>query len=174
MDVITMHRTVGLITGMCGDGGNDCGALRIAHAGVSLSEADASLVSPFTSQTKSAASCVDLLREGRASLHTSFACYKFLITYGQLFSILKLICFWYGVIMCNLKYLMIDGVAVLTLSYTMTLSQPLKKLGKDRPTSSLLGPVTVTSVLGMQESTNPSKCGTTDRSGGFPKAPNQR
>lgn len=53
MLVANMHRDSGLIVGMCGDGGNDCGALRTAHAGIALSEAEASVVSPFTSQDKS-------------------------------------------------------------------------------------------------------------------------
>ena len=72
---VQMHIEKGLIVGMCGDGGNDCGALRAAHAGIALSEAEASVVSPFTSKTKSIASVVDLLKEGRASLATSFAGY---------------------------------------------------------------------------------------------------
>jgi len=43
------------------------------------------------------------LREGRAALHTSIASYKFLITYGLLFSVLKLACYYYGVIMCQVR-----------------------------------------------------------------------
>lgn len=38
---------------------------------------------------------VELLREGRAALHTSFACFKFLIIYGLSFSILKLCSNWW-------------------------------------------------------------------------------
>ena len=46
-----------LCVGMCGDGANDCGALRTAHAGISLSEAEASVASPFTSKVDNI-SCV--------------------------------------------------------------------------------------------------------------------
>ena len=39
---------------MCGDGANDCAALKLANAGVSLSDSEASVAAPFT------ASCGDI------------------------------------------------------------------------------------------------------------------
>ena len=45
---------------------------------------------------------------------------------------------------------MIDCVAVIVLSYAITLSFPNEALKPERPTSSLLGAETVASVMGMQ------------------------
>ena len=53
VQVCNLFRDADLVIGMAGDGGNDCGALRAAHAGVALSDAEASVVSPFTSKSKS-------------------------------------------------------------------------------------------------------------------------
>merc|ERR1719162_1021408 len=75
--VIENHQKRGWVVGMAGDGGNDCGALRAAHVGLALSDAEASIVAPFSSgetygtEEKSLRAVPDLLRYGRATLQTN-------------------------------------------------------------------------------------------------------
>ena len=62
---------------MCGDGCNDCGALKTAHAGISLSMAEASVAAPFTSRNVHIGCIPYLIREGRATMVSAFASFKF-------------------------------------------------------------------------------------------------
>lgn len=48
-DVIDHYEKIGFVTTFCGDGANDCGALKRASVGMSLSDLEASVASPFTS-----------------------------------------------------------------------------------------------------------------------------
>jgi cation-transporting ATPase 13A3/4/5 len=49
-ELVKRQQDLGFCVCMCGDGANDCGALRAANAGISLSETEASVASPFTSK----------------------------------------------------------------------------------------------------------------------------
>ena len=75
-------QALGYYVGMCGDGANDCGALKSAHAGISLSEAEASVASPFTSKQPNISCVPTLIREGRTALVTSFGVFKYMATYS--------------------------------------------------------------------------------------------
>ncbi|KAM4609747.1 polyamine-transporting ATPase 13A2 isoform 2-T2 [Polymixia lowei] len=122
--------------GMCGDGANDCGALRAADVGVSLSEAEASVASPFTSKSDNI-SCVPLLiREGRCSLVTSFSLFRYMALYSliQFCSVLVL----YTTNLGDLQFLFFDLVLVTLLAIVMGRGGPSEEVHPRRPSASLL------------------------------------
>ncbi|KAI9295343.1 hypothetical protein K502DRAFT_324376 [Neoconidiobolus thromboides FSU 785] len=148
VDCINLHMERG-VTAMCGDGGNDCGALRAAHVGIALSEAEASIVSPFSSSFRSVASCVELLRQGRAALATSFAGYKYLIMYGEIMAWLKIPSFYFSVSVSENIWIAVDAFIAIGMTLAISQSKAAIKLSPYRPTARLLGPETLCSTIGQ-------------------------
>ncbi|KAJ3115397.1 hypothetical protein HDU96_000702 [Phlyctochytrium bullatum] len=136
------------VTAMCGDGGNDAGALKASHAGIALSEAESSVVSHFSSRNRSVFACVELLKEARCSLDISFASYKYLIMYGEVLTFLGLIQYYFVVNLSQAMWVLIDGTTV-PLSWALTMARPAPRLARTRPTARLLGPETIISVCGQ-------------------------
>ena len=71
-ELVERLQALGYTVGFCGDGANDCGALKAADVGISLSEAEASVAAPFTSNTPDISCVIEVIKEGRAALVTSF------------------------------------------------------------------------------------------------------
>ncbi|XP_069830495.1 probable cation-transporting ATPase 13A4 isoform X2 [Dendropsophus ebraccatus] len=133
--------------GMCGDGANDCGALKMAHAGISLSELEASVASPFTSKIPNI-ECVPLLiKEGRNTLITSFSIFKFLTMFQFIGIICILFLFWKQTLLGNYQYLMQDLAINITVTLTMSLNHPAVKLAPYRPSGQLLSPPLLLSIF---------------------------
>lgn len=148
VDCVQLHMLRGMV-GMCGDGGNDCAALRAAHAGVALSDSDASVVSPFSGRSKSVQSVADLLCNGRAALATSFASFKYMLVYGLVLSLNGLCRNYINVNFSEVCWILLRGMIVLVVGAAISFSRPRNKMKKHTPTSSLIGPTTLFSLAGQ-------------------------
>lgn len=83
-ELVEKLQSIDYTTGFCGDGANDCGALKAADVGISLSEAEASVAAPFTSRVFDITCVPEVIREGRAALVTSFSCFKYMSLYSAI------------------------------------------------------------------------------------------
>ena len=95
---------------MCGDGANDCGALKAAHVGVSLSEAEASVAAPFTSAVPNISCIPSLVREGRLDITTTILFSKYTIVIPRCALVTS-----FGVFKYMALYSMIQFASVLIL-----------------------------------------------------------
>ncbi|XP_018321676.1 probable cation-transporting ATPase 13A3 isoform X2 [Agrilus planipennis] len=138
----------GYYVGMCGDGANDVGALKAAHVGISLSEEESSVASPFTSKETNISCVVHIIREGRAALVTSFGVFKFMVCYSlaEFTSVIIL----YGVDsnLTSLQFLFIDVFLGLQFASVFGKTRAYKgPLCKTPPKSSLLGFTPLMSII---------------------------
>ncbi|XP_030015229.1 probable cation-transporting ATPase 13A3 [Sphaeramia orbicularis] len=145
--LVEVLQSINYTVGMCGDGANDCGALKRAHSGISLSELEASVASPFTSSTSNISCVPNLIREGRAALITSFCVFKFM----ALYSIIQYlsVCLLYSIPsnLGDFQFLFIDIAIILIIAFTMSLNPAWKELVWRRPPSSLISGPLLFSVL---------------------------
>merc|ERR1719482_1495513 len=152
--VVQNFQHQGLVVGMVGDGGNDCGALRAAHVGLALSDAEASIVAPFSSGaeygtgSKSLKALGHLMRYGRATLATNTATYMYFMVYAVLVPAVKLVLLFMGnMIMSEWAWLYADILVGSLMVACMTLSWPAKTIASRRPTSALLNMRTFSTVM---------------------------
>uniref|UniRef100_A0A3P8Z6E0 Polyamine-transporting ATPase 13A3 n=1 Tax=Esox lucius TaxID=8010 RepID=A0A3P8Z6E0_ESOLU len=145
--LVEILQGVDYTVGMCGDGANDCGALKRAHSGISLSELEASVASPFTSSISNISCVPNLIREGRAALITSFCVFKFMALYSiiQYLSVTLL----YSILsnLGDFQFLFIDLAIILVIVFTMSLNPAWKVLVAQAPPSSLISGPLLFSVL---------------------------
>ncbi|KAJ2941027.1 hypothetical protein O0L34_g13157 [Tuta absoluta] len=121
--LIVEYQALGYFVGMCGDGANDCGALRAAHTGISLSELESSVAAPFTSQHPDIVCVSRVLREGRAALTTSFGVFKFMISYSLTEFLSVAFLYYFDSNLTDFQFLFIDVGLIVNFAFFFDLKQ---------------------------------------------------
>ncbi|OTF73910.1 hypothetical protein BLA29_004205 [Euroglyphus maynei] len=123
---------------MCGDGANDCGALRAADAGIALSVAEASVASPFTYKNKDISCVPSLIKEGRCTLVSVFGTFKYQSAYCFILLGAALILFWHGFRPSDGTYVFVDVIMNILPPMVFATTQPYPKISKRMPIRNLL------------------------------------
>ncbi|XP_037950937.1 probable cation-transporting ATPase 13A3 isoform X2 [Teleopsis dalmanni] len=146
--LITELQNLDYCVAMCGDGANDCGALKVAHTGISLSETESSIASPFTSRNPTIASVPTVIKEGRAALVTSFGIFKYMAAYSMVQFISVMILYSIDSNLTDKQYLYVDlgliSVFAFFFGKTEAYSGPLVK---QVPLSSLISMTPLVSIV---------------------------
>ncbi|EGF82694.1 hypothetical protein BATDEDRAFT_9533 [Batrachochytrium dendrobatidis JAM81] len=140
---------LGYCVGFCGDGTNDCGALKAADTGLSLSEAEASVAAPFTSKSSDLECVLRVIREGRAALVTSFSCFKYMALYSLIqFTTVSLL-YSIGQNIEDFQFMYIDLMLIIPIAVFMGRTGPYSSIASKRPTASLVSKKVLTSLIGQ-------------------------
>ncbi|KAI1462204.1 hypothetical protein F4805DRAFT_409700 [Annulohypoxylon moriforme] len=148
-ELVEKLQSIDYCCGFCGDGANDCGALKAADVGISLSEAEASVAAPFTSRVFDIRCVPDVIREGRAALVTSFSCFKFMSLYSAIQFTSVSFLYASASNLGDFQFLFIDVVLILPIAIFMGWSGPFPVLSKKRPTANLVSRKVLTPLLGQ-------------------------
>ncbi|KZT54211.1 Ca-transporting ATPase [Calocera cornea HHB12733] len=148
-ELVERLQSLGYTVAFCGDGANDCGALKAADVGLSLSEAEASVAAPFTSRIPDISCMIEVIKEGRAALVTSFSCFKYMALYSiiQFTSITLLYSF--ASTLGDFQFLYIDLFIIIPIAVAMGRTLPYPDIHPKRPTASLVSKKVLASIIGQ-------------------------
>ncbi|GLC61164.1 hypothetical protein PLESTB_001725200 [Pleodorina starrii] len=138
---------LGLRAGFCGDGANDCGALKAAHVGVSLCEAEASVAAPMTSKAQSIGAMITVVAEGRCTLMATYQIFQFIIAYALVQAFEANLMYTFALNLGNYQYLIQDLFFTTVLAALMGATEPRSKLSRSRPLSRVLSAPLMLSTL---------------------------
>ncbi|KAK5257439.1 hypothetical protein LTR16_000659 [Cryomyces antarcticus] len=148
-ELVEKLQSIDYCCGFCGDGANDCGALKAADVGISLSEAEASVAAPFTSRVFDISCVPEVIREGRAALVTSFSCFKYMSLYSAIQFTSVSFLYASASNLGDVQFLYIDLLLILPIAIFMGWTGAYPVLSRKRPTASLVSRKVLTPLLGQ-------------------------
>ncbi|CAG2181280.1 unnamed protein product, partial [Oppiella nova] len=138
LSLVEVLQQQGHQVGMCGDGANDCGALRTANAGISLSGDEASVASPFAYRDKNISCVPTLISEGRANLSATIGAFKYQVCYGFVLLGAVLILFWEGNKPSDGTYVFVDIILNILPPVVFGATRAYPMIVRQQPTATVL------------------------------------
>ncbi|KAF8894948.1 Ca-transporting ATPase [Gymnopilus junonius] len=148
-EVVERLQSLGYTVLMCGDGANDCAALKAADVGISLSEAEASVAAPFTTNTPDIGCVLEVIKEGRAALVNSFSCFKYMALYSMIQFTSVTLLYSFASSLGDFQFLYIDLFIIIPIAVTMGRTLPYPHIHPKRPTASLVSKKVLASIIGQ-------------------------
>lgn len=123
------------------------GALKAAHTGISLSEAESSVASPFTSKNPTIACVPDIIKQGRAALVTSVGIFKYMAAYSLVQFLSVLMLYSIDSNLTDIQFLYIDLFMISVFAFFFGRTEAYEgPLVKQTPLSSLVSLTPVASL----------------------------
>ena len=127
---------------------HNCGALKAAMVGVSLSESEASIAAPFTYQKPNIECIPALLSEGRSSLVTSFQLFRYISMYSLTQFGAAILTYFVGSVLGNWQYLYQDLIIVFPITIFMGATAANRQLSTKRPSAQLTSATNIAGLAG--------------------------
>ena len=134
----TFYKDKYYTVGYCGDGANDCIALKHADIGVSLSKTEASLSAPFVSTVEDI-SCIEVISiQGKAALTSNYDIFRYFCQYSIIQTIGLLFLFNQNTEYSIPMYITMDVPMALNIANCIGLIRPITTLTKKMPKYTLI------------------------------------
>ncbi|KAH9830068.1 putative cation-transporting ATPase [Teratosphaeria destructans] len=141
-ELIEKLQSIDYTAGFCGDGANDCGALKAPTWASRCRKPKPRRVFDI--------SCVpEVIREGRAALVTSFSCFKYMSLYSAIQFTSVSFLYASASNLGDFQFLYIDLLLILPIAIFMGWTGPYPTLSRKRPTASLVSRKVLVPLLGQ-------------------------
>lgn len=122
--------------------------MKAAHTGISLSEAESSVASPFTSKNPTIACVPDIIKQGRAALVTSVGIFKYMASYSLIQFLSVLILYSIDSNLTDIQFLYIDLFMISVFAFFFGRTEAYDgPLVKQTPLSSLVSMTPIASLI---------------------------